>query len=248
MFWMYRNLGGRRVRPGVITAMSTARAAGRSTRVWVAALACVLVWGRASPALAQPPAGLIADLQALIVDLQAQIVALQLEVDANTAKGAANMVAIDDIAANSVLDLDGVLTLKGTTVRFAGVNVLVLNGLGATDSINGVGNLIVGYDEASPTSGVFEQPSVKTGSHNLVVGAGHTYTSWGGVVAGLKNEIAGPYATVTGGQICTASGDQASVAGGLRNVASGDESSVGGGFSVPNASTAIFKAQGSISP
>lgn len=33
------------------------------------------------------------------------------------------------------------------TVRFTGVNVHVVNGLNSTDTINGVGNLIVGYDE-----------------------------------------------------------------------------------------------------
>ena len=96
------------------------------------------------------------------------------------------------------------------TVRFEGVNVQIVNGLGATNGdpdhpadeddciTNGVGNLIVGYNE--PVGG----PTQRTGSHNLVVGLGHSYTGVGGQVVGYGNGILAPYASVVGG-----SGNQA---------------------------------------
>ena len=95
---------------------------------------------------------------------------------------------------------------------FEGCNVHVRNGAGQTDSLNGFGNLIVGYNEdksVSPPS-----PKDRTGSHNLVVGRDHTYSSYGGFVAGENNSIEGRYASVSGG---------------LRNSAIGSNSSVGGG-------------------
>ena len=54
----------------------------------------------------------------------------------------------------------------------------------------------------------------KFGSHNLIVGGNHSYSSYGGFVAGDTNTISGPYATVTGGSKC-ATGDAASVSGGM---------------------------------
>ena len=63
-----------------------------------------------------------------------------------------------------------------------GANFHVRSGAGATDaSPNGRGNLVVGYDEGR-SSGTAR----KTGSHNLIVGKGHSYTSHAGVVFGLN--------------------------------------------------------------
>ena len=49
------------------------------------------------------------------------------------------------------------------TVRFTGVNVQIVNGLDDTETINGAGNLIVGYNEPP-------NDADRTGSHNLVGG------------------------------------------------------------------------------
>src|SRR5262249_8316007 len=69
-----------------------------------------------------------------------------------------------------------VLAISGTDLYFTGFNVHVQNGTGATDgTVNGRGNLIVGYNEAvyraptSPIPYVCDSPS-RTGSHNLVLG------------------------------------------------------------------------------
>jgi hypothetical protein len=57
------------------------------------------------------------------------------------------------------------------TVQFSGVNVQVVNGLGKTETTNGAGNLVVGYDE---TANKQEQ----TGSHDLILGSEQTFTSY----------------------------------------------------------------------
>jgi hypothetical protein len=115
----------------------------------------------------------------------------------------------------------------GTNVIFEGCNVFVLSGTGATDApVNGLGNLIIGYNEPSPGGGITE---FRGGSHNLVVGRFHTYSSYGGFVAGSNNAVTEPAASVSGGSNNTASGNAASVSGGGSNTASGIVASVSGG-------------------
>jgi hypothetical protein len=108
------------------------------------------------------------------------------------------------------------------TVQFHGCNVQIVNGEGTTESTNGEGNLVIGYDEA---------PGEQSGSHNLVLGARQTFTSFGGIVAGQSNRVTAPFASVTGGEFNTASGEWSSVSGGELNTASGEWSSVSGGAS-----------------
>ncbi len=106
---------------------------------------------------------------------------------------------------------------------FEACNVRVLSGSGATDgAVNGEGNLIIGYNESSDGED-------RSGSHNLVIGPGHSYSSYGGFVAGLGNTVSGIYASVTGGTSNTASSQYSSVAGGNANTASGESASVSGG-------------------
>jgi hypothetical protein len=120
------------------------------------------------------------------------------------------------------------------TVQFSGANVQVVNGEGKTNTTNGEGNLVVGYDESAYP---------QTGSHNIVAGEHDEYTSYGGLVVAFESGLTAPfgvvfgahngtraeYATVTGGEQNTASGQGASVSGGAKNTASGPFSSVGGG-------------------
>ena len=106
-------------------------------------------------------------------------------------------------------------------VVFRGCNVHVQNGEGSTDSSNGVGNLIIGYNE--------EEDDLRSGSHNVVIGPYHSYSSYGGLVAGLHNTVSGHHASVSGGIENTASGRAASVSGGAVNTASGWYASVSGG-------------------
>src|SRR5438552_6904030 len=54
------------------------------------------------------------------------------------------------------------------TVRFAAVNVQLINDVGRTASVNGTGNLVIGYDE---NPGALAQ----TGSHDLILGRNHSF-------------------------------------------------------------------------
>ncbi len=103
-------------------------------------------------------------------------------------------------------------------------NLHVRSGSGATDGpTNGRGNLIVGYDESLSDT--------KTGSHNLVVGRWHTYTSYAGLVAGEDNTVANASATVAGGRTNAATGVASSITGGYLSLANGNFASVCGGAS-----------------
>ncbi len=142
---------------------------------------------------------------------------------------------VDEMVANNdylselpadLMALDDLVTVEGTEIYFTGANVHIQNGTGSSLSgtaVNGLGNLIVGYDEERFSN------SQKTGSHNLVVGPYHNYTSQAGVVFGLHNTISGPHNSVTGGNNNIASGDFSSVTGGNSNLAYGDSSAVSGG-------------------
>lgn len=101
------------------------------------------------------------------------------------------------------------------TIRFTGVNVQVVNGLGATNgneldpftadpdmtSVDGTGNLIVGYLGSRIADNGFDD---RSGSHNLVVGDLHNFSSYGGFVSGQANTISGPYSAVSGGSFSSA--------------------------------------------
>ena len=133
---------------------------------------------------------------------------------------------------------------KSTT--FSGCNVYVQNGLGATSGnpkdpgnpdtavTNGLGNLIIGYNQAGHlkmdfNTGLLVPNDVRTGSHNLILGDKNNYSSFGGLVAGQFNAVSGSYAAVVGGSGGEASGYCATVSGGLDNIASGSSASVSGG-------------------
>jgi hypothetical protein len=109
------------------------------------------------------------------------------------------------------------------TIQFSGVNLQILNGQGKTESVNGAGNLVIGYDE-NPLGG--EQ----TGSHNLILGEQQTFKSYGGILGGHNNTLSGPFASVTAGEHNTASGLGSSVSGGIFATAGAWASSVSGGL------------------
>jgi hypothetical protein len=107
------------------------------------------------------------------------------------------------------------------TIQFSGVNVQVVNGEGKTASVNGDGNLVIGYDENASRA--------QTGSHNLILGEEQAFSSFGGIVAGFGNTISGREASVSGGFLNTASGFYTSISGGEINTASREAASVSGG-------------------
>jgi len=160
-------------------------------------------------------------------DPAGDVTALQATVAAQSALIETLQTAVADLQAKL-----GCMSKTGDEVYFTGCNVHVRNGMGGTGAgLNGLGNLIVGYNEDATLLPFVPQlePSIRTGSHNIVIGAGHSYTDRGGLVVGVANKITARYATVTGGLRNTASGAYSSVNGGRENTASGDFSSVTAG-------------------
>jgi hypothetical protein len=189
----------------------------------------------------------LAALQAAVAALQAVNANLAIRISALTTSNAHLAAQVAAINSNSVLALNGVLTLSGSTALFSGVNVQIVNGLGSTQTINGLGNLIVGYNETSGLSqytcsdgllgdqascvgaGFTWGQNLRGGSHNLVVGPMHSYTQFAGFVAGENNVVSAGYASVCGGGGNNAANQNTSISGGIGNRAVGGGASVSGG-------------------
>ncbi len=135
-------------------------------------------------------------------------------------------VCIDDYETR-IAALEALLThfsVAGNEVTISGANLNINSGSGTTAGIiNGLGNLVVGYNEVRGSG------DDRTGSHNIIVGYQQNFSSYGGLVAGVRNTISGAYSSVSGGANSIASGDYSSVSGGLQTTASGIYSSVTGG-------------------
>lgn len=173
-----------------------------------------------------------ADLQGQVVDLQGQVVDLQDQLDAAEADRVALEEAVTALLAGQEVQAAWIDALAvyvsvdpdTNRVVFTGANVLVQSGAGSTSSQNGLGNLIVGYNE--PDGGE------RSGSHNLVIGPYHDYSSWGALVAGENNHVTAPGTAVLGGVDNAATAPGAVVVGGAGNVAAGESSVVTGGINM----------------
>lgn len=242
----------------------------------VASLGFTAVQGMAQGIQTQPAQG-TSSVSGGLVDLEARVAALESMNEALLARITTLEADVATLKANTVLQLDGLLSLDETSrtdcqpgavagdcpvAIFDGVNVQIVNGTGQTipdqtagpDGPNGLGNLIIGYDEypdnINPLSrcsdgayigsgdctaaGAVWSLAHRTGTHNLIVGPGNNYSQAAGVVFGMRNTINRNLATITGGSNNLASGVLAHVGGGGRdfagNTASGKSASVTGGL------------------
>jgi len=168
----------------------------------------------------------LAALEATVASLVAENSALAARVAALEAEQ-----ALSDYVTVDQNEIEG---LKGPHVIFTGVNVHIRKDSEYSNDINGLGNLIVGYNEKDIGGGF--HPVLRTGSHNLVVGTGHSYPGSNGFVAGYYNQLLGSSCSISGwiswvgGGIGNhATGDHSSVSGGKENDASGYYSSISGG-------------------
>ena len=120
--------------------------------------------------------------------------------------------ALTELAKYVTVDPNILNGVKGPHVIFHHANVHVQSGSGTTTEaggLTGLGNLIVGYNEMPVQSS-----GSRVGSHNLVVGPSHAFTSRGGVVFGRGNLISGEYATTLGGVQNSSEGAASSILGG----------------------------------
>lgn len=150
--------------------------------------------------------------------------------------------------------------LDDADLHISGGNLHVVNGLEDTATVNGLGNIIIGYNEERDS----DHPTPvndRSGSHMLVVGARQNYASHGGIIVGASNATTGPFASViggyynealasysailggvenlsydrpasamVGGQKNEVSGFASTITGGMRNISAGAKSSVSGGY------------------
>lgn len=151
----------------------------------------------------------------------------------------------------TLVESAGVDGQKVVTIVLSRANFQIVNGLGATNGLvgnigevnpeitvtNGMGNLIIGYNEDLSSS---SDPDIdRSGSHNIVGGIGAEYSSFGGAILGREGESSGAYASVLGGVNNEARGSYSTVLGGGgddsgtldANIASGVLSTISGGHS-----------------
>jgi hypothetical protein len=123
-------------------------------------------------------------------DVTAHIAALQTQVqDLN-----ARLAALETKLAH--------VSVSGNDILITGANLHVRSGSGSTDGpVNGLGNLIVGYNELR--GGTADN---RAGSHNLVVGSQNNYASYGGLVGGLQSGVSTPFSTGIVGQAFSLTG------------------------------------------
>lgn len=114
------------------------------------------------------------------------------------------------------------VTCTGNDIFIDSANLNIRNGVGTTITTNGLGNVIVGYNETRTTG------NDRTGSHNVVVGKQNNFSKYGGMVVGFNNTISGMYA-FSNGLTNTAAGNYSSVSGGSGNQSNGSNSCVSGG-------------------
>jgi hypothetical protein len=175
----------------------------------------------------------VSTLQTTVADLQGRLATLE---TANS--GLSERVrALEGTLSKVSYDPDGKTANGKPTLTITGANLQLLSGSGNTAAApNGKGNLIVGYDENAGD---------QSGSHNVLLGFGHRFTSYGGLIGGQNNALDGPlaavfglantvqpggeHASISGGNGNTVLAENASVSGGAVNFVSGRNSSIAGG-------------------
>lgn len=188
-----------------------------------------------------------------ILALEQQFLAIQTELTESKASIKILEAEINKMRGNSVLALDGYLKLGGIgghpAAVFQHVNVQVSSGSGRTDgAVNGLGNLIIGYNETSSSSiefcsnhnytvesqctrgGYQWGNNVRRGSHNLIVGSNNSYDDYGSIIAGVGNTSNANYSNILGGIANYTAAVYSSISGGRYNETYAYFSSIAGGY------------------
>ena len=171
------------------------------------------------PSVASASTPTLKQLAQTVASLQKQVTSLKSQLTkARSVLALAPYVSLNRSAVNGV---------AGPNVVFRGCNLQVKSKT-SESTIDGTGNLIVGWDDNPSTT-----PSgYRSGSNNLVCGDNQTFTSIGCFLAGGNNTASAEQAAVSGGFANTASNSGATVSGGANNVASGYLSVVSGGNTI----------------
>jgi len=114
-------------------------------------------------------------------------------------------------------------------VEIRGANLRIVNGAGNTETANGLGNLIVGYNEVRPPDETGNRNTVRTGSHNIIAGRSINYEGVASIAVGDQHNLHGPFTAAIAGSSHTAQHYGDAVFGGQGNVAAGGFAAVCGG-------------------
>ena len=137
--------------------------------------------------------------------------------ETNPPSGGSTNPALTELAKYVKVDPNPINGLTGPHVIFHHANVHVESGSAPT-ALPGLGNLIVGYNEMPTIQGWS-----RAGSHNLIVGPSHSFSSTAGAVFGISNVISAEHATILGGNQNRAGGTSSSILGGFGLVVNGTE-------------------------
>lgn len=175
------------------------------------------------PSILEQLAGLLVAQQEQIASLEEQLLGQEQAI-----ASLAPLLSLVPVAERSSFGQD--------TWNLSGLNVRLDNGAGTTYGVsNGLGNLILGYNESEgghrDAEGNFMDGEVRVGSHNLVVGAGHTYGSNGSLLGGYNNSLFGQGSAILSGQASLATGTWSAILGGLDNRATATNTCISGGHS-----------------
>ncbi len=175
------------------------------------------------PSILEQLAGLLVAQQEQIASLEEQLLGQEQAI-----ASLAPLLSLVPVAERSSFGQD--------TWNLSGLNVRLDNGAGTTyGASNGLGNLILGYNESEgghrDAEGNFMDGEVRVGSHNLVVGAGHTYGSNGSLLGGYNNSLFGQGSAILSGQASLATGTWSAILGGLDNRATATNTCISGGHS-----------------
>lgn len=110
------------------------------------------------------------------------------------------------------------------TLLVKGVNVQIVNGTGVSLSTNGLGNLILGYNEYQGG----DQDN-RTGSHNIISGTRNNFTKACGINIGFENELNGDMASLISTENSGVSGRISNITGGYLNTVIGQGSAITSG-------------------
>ena len=180
--------------------------------------------GAALPLALALACGSAAAQDTTLAGLAAQVKALAEQLKQVNALAARQQSALDALRTSN----DALTSKLGCVLRFSGprdfivdgCNLHVQNGMGQTGTTNRYGNLIIGYNK--------NEVSTRTGSHNLIVGDLHEYTSYGGIVSGTENTLASSNATILSGDQNRVNFTSAVILGADRGIADGNVVLVGG--------------------
>lgn len=197
----------------------------------------------------------IATLEASLASLLNRVTSLEATVTSQASTITSLEAELTTLNSSEVMQLNDYLSVdiasdpRGPLILIEGANLQLANGSGVSNTANGLGNLIVGYDEVLSQIGIADHCSLgtyaveqdcedngfvwanshKSGSHNVIVGSEHSYSQTMSIVAGSQNVSANHGASVLGGHFNWALGTGSAVVGGSFNTANGASSVIVGG-------------------